>query len=242
MRSQTSKARITFANLGDPLIRTYKYLDVLMAAFITILLCTDLIGAAKVVTIGGLTFGGTLLFFPMTYLFGDVLTEVYGYRASRKVIWAGFGALAFASFAAWLIVALPPADGWHMQNEVAAVFSQTPRLACASMIAYWAGEFANSFTLAKMKIASQGRWPWLRYTMSTVVGEAVDTAIIYPGAFYGLWANDLLIKVMITSYFVKVAWEVLALPVTSAIANFLKRAEGVDHFDVDTRFSPFSAG
>lgn len=220
--------------------KNFRYYDLIMAAFVTLLLCTNLIGAAKVVEVAGFSFGGTLIFFPITYLFGDVLTEVYGYKRSRKVIWAGFAAMGFASFVAWLVVALPAAPGWVHQREIEIVFQTTPRLAFASMLAYFVGEFVNSYIVAKMKILTEGKWLWTRLVGSTVAGEAIDTMIIYPLAFYGIWPNDLIIKVMITSYIVKVLWEVFAMPLTYPFVRFLKRVEHEDYYDRNTNFSPFS--
>jgi len=220
--------------------KNFLYYDLIMAAFVTLLLCTNLIGAAKVVEVWGFSFGGTLIFFPITYLFGDVLTEVYGYKRSRKVIWTGFAAMAFASFVTWLVIALPPAPGWENQREIELVFQTTPRLALASMLAYFAGEFVNSYTLAKMKVMTEGKWLWSRLFISTVFGEAVDTLIIYPLAFYGIWPTDLIIKVMITSYVVKVLWEMFAMPLTYPFVRYLKRVEHEDYYDRNTNFSPFS--
>ena len=220
--------------------KNFRYFDWIMVSFVTLLLCANLIGAAKVVQIGGLSFGGTLIFFPLTYLFGDILTEVYGYKRSRKVIWAGFLAMGFASFVSVLVVWLPPAPGWEHQQAIETVFKTTPRLAFGSMLAYFAGEFLNSYVLAKMKVWTEGRWLWTRLVVSTVAGEAVDTLIIYPIAFYGVWSNELLIKVMITSYIVKVLWEVFAIPLTLPLVRYLKRIENEDYYDRNTNFSPFS--
>src|SRR6516225_11027366 len=169
--------------------RTYKYYDLVMAAFVTVLLCSNLIGAAKVATVGpfnlGLfslgpfTFGAGVLFFPISYIFGDVLTEVYGYARARKVVWAGFGAIIFASFMSWVVVSLPPAMGWNDQRAYESVFGQTPRIVFASLAAFFAGEFANSFVLAKMKILTSGRYLWTRTIGSTIVGEGVDSLVFY---------------------------------------------------------------
>jgi uncharacterized integral membrane protein (TIGR00697 family) len=211
-----------------------------MASFVTLLLCSNLIGAAKVCTIWGISFGGTLLFFPITYLFGDILTEVYGYKRSRKVVWTGFGAMGFASFVSWLILILPPAENWNHQAELELIFGQTPRLVVASLIAYLIGELANSYVLAKMKILTQGKWLWTRIVGSTIVGEAIDTLIFYPLAFFGVWPIELLLSVMATSYVFKVLWESLMTPLTYKIVGFLKRAEQEDYYDYDTNFSPFS--
>src|SRR5207253_2521781 len=203
--------------------RAYKYYDLVMAAFVTILLCADVIGAGKVSIFHGHPFGAGILFFPISYFFGDVLTEVYGYARSRKVIWAGFAALIFASLMSWVIVHLPPAPSWEHQSAYEIVFGQTPRIAFASLTAFWAGEFANSFVLAKLKIKTNGRFLWARAIGSTIVGEGVDTLIFYPIAFLGFWTPDLLVQVMLSNYIIKVSWEVLATPLTYKVVNFLKR-------------------
>ncbi len=211
-----------------------------MAAFVCVLLCSNLIGASKIATLGGFSFGSGVLFFPISYIFGDVLTEVYGYAKARRVVWAGFGAMIFASLMSWVVLSLPPAEGWEHQAAFETVFAATPRIVLGSMIAFFCGEFCNSFVLAKMKIASQGRHLWLRTIGSTIVGEGVDTLIFYPIAFYGLWPNDLLVKVIISNYCIKVAWEALITPLTYVVVNALKKAENTDHFDYQTNFSPFT--
>ena len=220
--------------------RQYRYYDLVMAAFVTVLLCANLIGAAKVAQLGGLTFNSGVLFFPVSYIFGDVLTEVYGYARARKVVWAGFGALAFASFMSWATLAFPPATGWPHQAAYETVFGGTPRIVAASLVAYFTGEFCNSFVLAKLKLVTSGRLLWSRTIGSTIVGEAVDSLIFYPLAFLGVWSTDLVVRVMITNYLLKVLWEVLMTPFTYRIVNFLKRAEAEDYFDRHTNFTPFS--
>jgi uncharacterized integral membrane protein (TIGR00697 family) len=220
--------------------RTYRYYDLVMAAFVTVLLCANLIGAAKVAQVGGFTFGAGVLFFPISYVFGDVLTEVYGYARARKVVWAGFGALAFASFMSWATLAFPPAPGWPHQAAYETVFGGTPRIVLASLVAYFGGEFCNSYVLAKMKLATRGRLLWSRTIGSTVVGEAVDSAVFYPLAFLGTWDTELVLRVMVSNYLLKVAWEAVMTPVTYRVVNFLKRAESEDYFDRRTDFTPFS--
>jgi uncharacterized integral membrane protein (TIGR00697 family) len=220
--------------------RTYRYYDLVMAAFVTVLLCSNLIGAAKIATVYGYTFGAGVLFFPISYIFNDILTEVYGYARARKVVWAGFGAIIFASFMSWIVVALPPAADWTGQSAYVSVFGNTPRIVFASLAAFFIGEFANSFVLAKMKIATQGRLLWARTIGSTVVGEAVDSLVFYPVAFLGVWSTDLVIQVMIGNYVIKVVWEALITPFTYVVVNFLKKAENEDYFDRDTNFTPFS--
>ena len=221
-------------------IKKFKYYDLIMAAFVTVLLCSNIIGAEKVVTVAGFSFGAGILFFPISYFFNDILTEVYGYARSRKVVWAGFGAMGFASIMSWVVVSLPPAQGWIHQSAYEVVFGQTPRIVAASLLAFFSGEFVNSYTLAKMKVFTTGRFLWMRTIGSTIAGEAADSLIFYPVAFYGFWPNDLLITVMITNYVIKVSWEVIATPITYKVIGFLKRKEHEDYYDKDTNFTPFS--
>jgi uncharacterized integral membrane protein (TIGR00697 family) len=211
-----------------------------MAAFVTILLCSNIIGAEKVVRVWGFSFGAGILFFPISYFFNDILTEVYGYARSRKVVWAGFAALGFASFMAWVVVTLPPAAGWVHQDAYVIVFGQTPRIVVASLLAFFSGEFVNSYVLAKMKVITSGRFLWTRTIGSTIAGEAADSLIFYPIAFYGFWPNDLLITVMLTNYVLKVTWEVVATPLTYKVVGFLKQKEHEDYYDRGTNFTPFS--
>ena len=225
-----------------------------MAAFVAVLLCSNLIGVQKVSSVnlpfyGEYIYGAGVLFFPISYLFGDILTEVYGYARSRKVIWAGFGALIFASLMAYVVTYLPlpvnvlpeQAQGnLEKQRAIEMIFGQTPRIVAASLTAFWLGEFVNSFVLAKIKLWMSGRLLFIRTIASTVAGEIADTLIFYPIAFYGLWSNDMLISVMIGNYFIKVLWEVVATPFTYLIVGFLKRAEHEDFYDKDTDFNPFS--
>ena len=227
--------------------RNFRYYDLLMAAFVTVLLCSNLIGVHKVSSVnlpfyGEYIYGAGVLFFPISYLFGDILTEVYGYARSRKVIWAGFGALIFASLMSFVVISLPVAKTMspEQQQAVNLIFGQTPRIVAASLIAFWLGEFVNSFVLAKMKLISRGKFLWLRTIGSTIFGEIADSLLFYPIAFYGIWSNEQLISVMIGNYFIKVLWEVLATPLTYVIVNFLKRAEREDFYDKETDFNPFS--
>ena len=221
-------------------VKRFKYYDLIMAAFVTILLCSNIIGDEKVVNVWGFSFGAGILFFPISYFFNDILTEVYGYARSRKVVWAGFAALGFASFMAWVVVALPPAAGWVHQEAYVIVFGQTPRIVIASLLAFFSGEFINSYVLAKMKIFTTGKFLWMRTIGSTIAGEAMDSIIFYPIAFYGFWPNSLLITVMLTNYVLKVTWEVVATPLTYKVVGFLKRKEHEDYYDRDTNFTPFS--
>ncbi len=227
--------------------RCYKYYDLIMAAFVAVLLCSNLIGVQKVSYVnvpfyGEYIFGTGVLFFPLSYLFGDVLTEVYGYARSRQVIWAGFGALIFASLMAFVVTSLPPAQTMTAEqvSAVNSLFGQTWRIVLASLAAFWFGEFVNSFVLAKMKIWSRGKKLWTRTIGSTIAGEIADSVVFYPLAFYGNWSNEQLISVMIGNYFLKVLWEILATPVTYLIVNFLKKAEREDYFDTETDFNPFT--
>ena len=222
--------------------RLFKYYDLVMALFVTILLCSNLIGAAKVCTVWGFTFGAGVLFFPISYIFNDVLTEVYGYARARKVVWAGFGAIIFASFMSWIVVGLRPAAGWNDQHAYEAVFGNTPRIVFASLTAFFLGEFSNSYVLAKMKIMTEGKFLWMRTIGSTIVGEAVDSALFYPLAFYnsGLIPNDKLLAIMAAQFGLKVAVEVVFTPLTYKVVGFLKRAEDEDYYDRDTNFTPFT--
>ena len=227
--------------------RSYRYYDLVMAAFVTILICSNLIGPAKIAqldlpVLGVVTFGAGVLFFPISYVFGDILTEVYGYDRARKVIWAGFAGLAFASVMATVVVALPPAPFWNNQAAYEVAFGSTWRIVAASMFAYFCGEFVNSFVLAKMKVLTKGRWLWTRTIGSTIFGEAVDSALFYPLAFYGtgIIPDDKLPMVMLAQFVTKVGVEVLFTPLTYRIVNALKRAENEEYYDRKTNFNPFS--
>jgi len=220
-----------------------------MAGFVAVLLCSNLIGVHKVSSVdvpfyGEYIYGTGVLFFPLSYLFGDILTEVYGYARSRRVIWAGFGALIFASLMALAVTSLPAAATMspEQQNAVNLIFGQTWRIVAASLLGFWAGEFVNSFVLAKMKIWSGGRALWKRTIGSTFAGEAVDSLIFYPIAFLGTWSTEQVVSVMIGNYIIKVLWEVLATPVTYKIVGWLKRTEHEDYYDTETNFNPFSLG
>jgi uncharacterized integral membrane protein (TIGR00697 family) len=229
--------------------RAFRYFDLVMVAFVTVLVCSNLIGPAKIAQIdaplfGVLTFGAGVLFFPISYVFGDVLTEVYGYARSRRVIWTGFAALAFASLMAWVIVQLPPAPFWNNQPAYEIAFGSTWRIALASLIAFVCGEFVNSFVLAKMKILTEGRWLWTRTIGSTIFGEGVDSLLFYPLAFYGtgIIPDDKLPLVMAAQFFTKVGVEVAFTPLTYKIVAWLKAAEHEDFYDRKTDFNPFRIG
>lgn len=225
----------------------FRYYDFVMAAFVAIILLSNVLGAGKVAQIwlpgvGYWPFGAGILFFPVSYVIGDVLTEVYGYARARRVIWAGTGAVLFMAFMSWVVVALPPAPSWGNQAAYETIFGQVPRIVLASVCAFWAGEFVNSYVLARMKLWTGGRMLWARTIGSTIAGEGVDSLIFYPLAFLGAvgWTTDLVIQVLFTQWALKVAWEVLLTPFTYVVVGFLKRREGVDVFDEGTDFTPFA--
>ena len=227
--------------------RQYRYYDWVMVAFVTVLVCSNLIGPAKIAQIdapllGTLTFGAGVLFFPISYVFGDILTEVYGYARSRRVIWTGFAALAFASTMAAVVVALPPAPFWHNQQAYEVAFGSAWRVSIASLIAFCCGEFVNSFVLAKMKLWMAGRRLWMRTIGSTLFGEGVDSLLFYPLAFWGtgIIPDEQLPAVMLAQFVAKVGVEVAFTPLTYRIVAWLKRAENEDYYDRDTDFNPFS--
>jgi len=224
--------------------RRYKYYDLVMAGFVTVLLCSNIIGPGKVCNIGGFTFGAGNLFFPISYIFGDILTEVYGYARARKVIWAGFGAMIFATIMSQIVIRMPvdPGEPYNavIQPALETVFGNTWRIVAGSILAFWAGDFANSYVLAKMKLLTGGRYLWTRTIGSTAAGQAVDSVIFYPLAFWGVWTPDKMLEVITFNYAIKVIWEAVNTPITYVIVNFLKRAENEDYFDAKTNFTPFS--
>lgn len=234
--------------------RPFRYFDFVMVAFVTVLVCSNLIGPAKIAqletpwlgslhpALATLEFGAGVLFFPISYVFGDILTEVYGYARSRRVIWSGFVALAFASIMAWVIVILPPAPYWHNQAAYEIAFGSTWRIALASLVAFLCGEFVNSIVLAKMKVWTAGRWLWTRTIGSTIFGEGVDSLLFYPLAFYasGIIPDEKLLPVMLAQYITKVGVEVLFTPITYKIVGWLKREEHEDYYDRNTDFNPFT--
>ena len=226
--------------------RHLRYYDFAMAAFVAILICSNLIGAGKPAVVslpwlGPVTFGAGILFFPLSYVLGDVLTEVYGYARARRVVWAGFAAVLFMAAMAWVIVNLPPAPGYTGQAALSEVFGQTPRIVLASVAAFWAGELANAFVLARMKVWTQGLMMWTRTIGSTVVGQGIDSLIFYPLAFLGVWETSLVLQVLATNYLLKVLWEVVLTPVTYRVVALFKRGEGIDVYDAKTDFNPFKA-
>jgi hypothetical protein len=229
-----------------PATREFRYYDFVMAAYVCVLLCSNLIGPAKETSlqlplVGTVTFLAGVLFFPISYIFGDILTEVYGYGRDRRVVWAGFAALAFASIMAAVVVHLPPSAG-SMANQAAVetIFGNTPRIVVASIAAFLCGTFVNSYVLAKMKIWTRGRWLWTRIIGSTVCGELVDSLIFYLVAFYGRMPLAHLVALLFTQYVLKSGWEIVATPLTYRVVAFLKKAEKVDYYDTDTNFTPFS--
>jgi queuosine precursor transporter len=229
-------------------VKAFRYYDFLVAGMVAVLLCSNLIGPAKVCTltlpfIGAVSFGAGNLFFPISYIFGDVLTEVYGYARARRAIWAGFGALLFATLMTSVILAMPAADTEYnrvLQPALETAFGTTGRIVLASIFAYWVGDFVNSFVLAKMKLWTQGRHLWSRTIGSTICGQGIDSVIFYPLAFYGIWTHDTLLAVMAFNFLFKVGVEVAFTPLTYFIVGRLKRAEDVDTFDRGTNFTPFS--
>ncbi len=230
-------------------MNAYRYYDFLVAGMVGVLLCSNLIGPAKVAELelpllGLVAFGAGNLFFPVSYIFGDVLTEVYGYARARRAIWAGFGMMLFASAMAWIVIHIPasPSEPYNavLQPALETTFGTTFRIVCASMLGYWVGDFVNSYVLAKMKLWTRGRHLWMRTIGSTIVGQGADSMIFYPLAFYGIWNTDTLLAVTAFNFCFKVAVEVLFTPVTYLVVGWLKRAEGVDTYDVGTDFTPFT--
>lgn len=230
-------------------MRSFHYYDFLVAGMVGVLLCSNLIGPGKVAELdlpllGVVAFGAGNLFFPISYIFGDVLTEVYGYARARRAIWAGFAMLIFASLMAWIVIHIPASGSEPfnavLQPALETTFGSTWRIVLASMLGYWVGDFINSYVMARMKVWSQGRWLWMRTIGSTIVGQGADSLIFYPLAFYGVWSTDALVAVVIFNFAFKVMVEVLFTPLTYLVVGALKRAEGVDTYDVDTNFTPFS--
>ena len=254
--SDTAPAHVSAAS-----IRHFRYYDLVMAAFVAVLLLSNIIGASKLSMVGGLTFGAGILFFPISYVIGDVLTEVYGYARARRVIWTGFAALLFMAVMSWIVLAMPPAQDWWCsgtetlvlksgdasgpgavcQQTYESVFGAAWRIVLASMIAFWAGEFVNSYVLARMKLATEGRHLWMRTIGSTIFGQGVDSLIFYPIAFFGIWETEQVFLVLATNWAMKVAWEAVLTPATYGVVGALKRREGVDVFDEGTDFNPFGA-
>lgn len=219
----------------------FRYYEDLLHVFVVVLLISNLVGQ-KITAVGPFRVSAAQLLFPATYIFGDVFTEVYGYAASRRAIWIGFFASALLSVMGMFAVWLPPAPGWPGQQAFASVFGFVPRMVAASLAAYWAGEFANSFVMAKMKLLTGGRWLWTRTIGSTVVGQAVDTALVMVLAFGGAVPPAIVANLIVSAYVGKVLYETAATPLTYLVVNFLKRREGMDAFDRGVNFNPFHTG
>jgi len=233
---------------GELAGKQFRYYDLVMAAFVVVLLLSNVIGAEKRSVIdlpwlGAVPFGAGILFFPISYVIDDILTEVYGYARARRVIWTGFAALLFMGVMEWTVVHLPVAEGWTGQDAYERVFGVGWRIILASLCAFWAGDFLNSMALARMKIWTNGRFLWMRTIGSTIAGQGADSLIFYPVAFYGLpdWPTEALLAVMASQFVLKVSWEAVLTPVTYAVVGFLKRREGVDVYDEGTNFTPFRA-
>ena len=220
-------------------MKNYKYFDIVLGLFVAVLLISN-IASTKILQLGPFNFDGGTLLFPLAYIFGDILTEVYGYKKSRRVIWLGFFSALLMSAILMIVGALPPAEGWVNQNAYMAILGLTPRLVIASLVAYFAGEFANSFTLAKMKILTQGKWLWMRTIGSTLIGEGLDTLLFCLIAFYGILPNDLLVAIVVSNYIFKCGVEIVLTPLTYKVVKFLKKNEDEDYYDTNTKFTPFS--
>ena len=221
--------------------KRFHYFDLVMAVFVAVLLISN-VASAKILDLGPLTFDGGTILFPISYIFGDILTEVYGYARSRRVIWIGFGCALLMSSTFAIVGLLPPNAECGGQAAYDAIQGQTPRIVIASLIAYFAGEFSNSFTLAKMKVWTGGRWLWPRTIGSTLIGEGVDTLLFVLIAFWGLYSGEVLLAIIISNYVFKCGFEALVTPATYWIVSHLKRAEREDYYDYDTDFNPFWLG
>jgi len=218
--------------------KSYKHLDAIATLFVTVLLISN-ITSTKIVSLGWFTFDGGTLIFPLSYIFGDILTEVYGYSRSRKVIWLGFFCAFLMALTFSLVGALPPAVDWKYQEAYNQILGVTPKIVIASLIAYWVGEFSNSFILAKLKILTRGKWLWTRTIGSTLVGQVLDTTIFILIAFFGFFPNSMLWALIASNYLFKCGIEILFTPVTYWVTNWLKRQEQEDYYDTNTNFNPF---
>ncbi|MCD4670804.1 MAG: queuosine precursor transporter [Actinomycetia bacterium] len=218
--------------------RNYRFFDLIVGLFVAVLLISN-IASTKIVDIWRFTFDGGTILFPLSYIFGDILTEVYGYRQSRRAIWIGFLSALMMSLVLGLIGLIKPAEGWELQEAYMSILGQTPRIVAASLIAYFVGEFSNSYILARMKVSTGGKWLAARTITSTIAGQGIDTIIFVFIAFFGVYSNSLLMAIIISNYIFKVLMEIAFTPLTYKIVNGLKRAEGVDHYDRDTDFNPF---
>jgi len=218
--------------------KPFKHIDTITSLFVAVLLISN-VASTKILDFGWFTFDGGTLLFPLSYIFGDILTEVYGFNRSRKVIWLGFASAALMSATLALVGSLPPAQGWHHQEAYEAILGTTPRIVAGSLAAYWSGEFLNSFVLAKLKVLTKGRWLWTRTIGSTLAGEALDTAVFAVIAFAGVLETPLLVTLIISNYVFKCGVEIALTPATYAVVSWLKKVEGTDWYDRDTDFNPF---
>lgn len=218
--------------------RQYKYFEIIIAFFVAILLVSNIV-SSKIISFGAFSFAGGIIVFPLSYIFGDVLTEVYGYKNSRKVIWLGFATNILMAIILMVVGALPSSPNWHDQASYEKILGLTPRIVVASLLGYFAGEFSNSFVLAKMKILTRGKWLWTRTIGSTVVGEFVDTAIFITVAFSGILPQGLMVTIILSNYIFKTLFETIFTPLTYIVVNWLKKAENEDYFDKKTDFNPF---
>ncbi|MBD2092081.1 queuosine precursor transporter [Microcoleus sp. FACHB-1515] len=218
--------------------KSFKHLDTITALFVAVLLISN-VASTKILELGPFTFDGGTILFPLSYIFGDILTEVYGYARSRKVIWLGFISALLMSIVIIVVGALPPAPDWQFQTAYEQILGFTPRIVFASLLAYFAGEFSNSFVLAKLKVRTRGRWLWSRTISSTLIGQVVDTAIFAIVAFSGVIPNALLTQLIISNYIFKCGVEILFTPITYWIVGWLKQQEREDYYDVETNFNPF---
>jgi uncharacterized integral membrane protein (TIGR00697 family) len=219
--------------------KPFRHLDTLTGFFVAVLLISN-VASTKILDFGWFTFDGGTLLFPLSYIFGDILTEVYGFSRSRKVIWLGFAGAALMSATLALVSSLPPAQGWHHQEAFEAILGTTPRIVAGSLAAYWSGEFLNSYVLAKLKVLTKGKWLWTRTIGSTLAGEALDTAVFAVIAFAGVLETPLLVTLIVSNYVFKCGVEIVFTPATYAVVRWLKNVEGTDWYDRGTDFNPFS--
>lgn len=218
--------------------KNFRYLDLITVAFVVVLILSN-ITSTKIVYLAPFTFDGGTILFPLSYIFGDILTEVYGYRRSRRVIWLGFSGALLSALVISLVGYLPADPTWNNQAAYDTILGLTPRLVAASLLAYFAGEFSNSFTLAKMKIWTKGRHLWARTIGSSLIGELVDTGLFVTIAFWGIYPSDLLWIIFLSNYVFKLSVEILFTPITYRLVRFLKQREGEDYYDYTTDFNPF---
>lgn len=217
----------------------YRYFDLVLATFVAVLLISN-VASTKILLLGPFTFDGGTILFPISYIFGDILVEVYGYARARRVIWTGFFFILLMAGVFAIVGALPPAPGWEAQDAYLQILGQTPRIVIGSIAGYTLGSFSNSIVMAVMKMRTRGRWLWMRTISSTLVGEGVDTLAFVLIAFAGTQPWPMLSAVVMSNYLFKVGFEAAATPLTYAITGFLKRAEGQDVFDYGTSLNPFS--